>query len=132
MGLPRPCAVMRGNALITGDNMDWQWLINPLDGTTNFIHTIAQYAISIGLTYQGRLDNSLICTGFPFRAGQMDHLDAYLGIYRDLVVSKAGVRQPSTAALNLAWVASGHYDGFFAYGLGAWDIAAAYGDSGLV
>ena len=149
------------SGLTEGDNPDWQWVIDPLDGTTNFIHGIPQYAISMALTYQGRLehalvynpitedeftasrgrgamlngrrirvsgrtrlDNSLVGTGFPFRPGQMDHLDAYLGMFRDLVTTTAGVRRPGAAALDLAWVAAGRYDGFFEYGLSEWDIAA--------
>lgn len=140
---------------------EWEWVIDPLDGTTNFIHGIPQYAISIALKYRGRpehaliydpesgdefsasrgrgallngrrirvsgrtrLEHSVIGTGFPFRPGQMEHLDAYLGMFRDLVTTTAGIRRPGAAALDLAWVATGRYDGFFEYGLSEWDMAA--------
>jgi myo-inositol-1(or 4)-monophosphatase len=51
-------------------------------------------------------------------------MDAYLGIFRDLMQKTAGLRRPGSAALDLAWVAAGRYDGFFETGLKPWDIAA--------
>lgn len=144
-----------------GADADWQWVIDPLDGTTNFIHGVPQYAISMALKHKGRvehalvynpvteeeftasrgrgaalngrrirvsgrkkLDDALIGTGFPFRPDQMRHLDAYMGIFRDLATGTKGLRRPGAAALDLAWVAAGRYDGFFEYGLSEWDIAA--------
>jgi myo-inositol-1(or 4)-monophosphatase len=138
---------------------EYQWIIDPLDGTTNFLHGVPQYAVSIALLHRGqlsqaviydpvrndlytasrgrgaflndrrirvsrrdKLQDSLIGTGFPFR--DFTHLDAYLGMFRDLVQKTAGLRRPGSAALDLAWVAAGHFDGFFEIGLNAWDIAA--------
>ena len=134
-------------------------MIDPLDGTTNFLHGFPQYAISIALVHKGqlahavvydpvrnelftasrgrgaylndrrirvskrdKLKSALIGTGFPFR--DFTHLDAYLGMFRDLVQKTAGLRRPGSAALDLAWVAAGRTDGFFELGLNAWDIAA--------
>jgi myo-inositol-1(or 4)-monophosphatase len=142
----------------SGDS-EFQWIIDPLDGTTNFLHGFPQYAISIALLVKGQLDQavvydpsrnelftaskgagaflndrrirvskrtklaeSLIGTGFPYR--DFSHLDAYTGMFRDLVQKCSGLRRPGSAALDLAWVASGRIDGFFEIGLNPWDIAA--------
>lgn len=138
---------------------EYQWVIDPLDGTTNFLHGFPQYAISIALLHRGqlahavvydpirnelftasrgrgaflndrrirvskrdKLKSALIGTGFPFR--DFTHLDAYLGMFRDLLQKTAGLRRPGSAALDLAWVAAGRTDGFFELGLNLWDIAA--------
>ena len=138
---------------------EYQWVIDPLDGTTNFLHDFPQYAVSIALLHRDKLDqaviydpvrndlytasrgrgaflndrrirvgkrdklqDALIGTGFPFR--DFTHLDAYVGMFRDLVQKTAGLRRPGSAALDLAWLAAGRTDGFFEIGLNAWDIAA--------
>lgn len=140
-------------------NSEFQWVIDPLDGTTNYLHGLPQYAISIALLVKGQLDQavvydptrnelftaskgagaflndrrirvskrtklaeSLIGTGFPYR--DFTHLDAYTGMFRDLVQKTSGLRRPGSAALDLAWVAAGRTDGFFEIGLNPWDIAA--------
>ena len=138
---------------------DYQWIVDPLDGTTNFLHGLPQYAISIALRHKqqlfqavvydparnelftasrgggaylndrrirvanrAKLAEALIGTGFPFR--DMTHADAYLAIFRDLMAKTSGLRRPGSAALDLAWVACGRYDGFFEFGLNPWDLAA--------
>jgi len=143
----------------TEGDAEYQWVIDPLDGTTNFLHGVPQYAVSIALLHRGqlsqaviydpvrndlytasrgggaflndrrirvskqlRLQDSLIGTGFPFR--DFTHLDAYMGMFRDLVQKTSGLRRPGSAALDLAWVATGRTDGFFEIGLSPWDIAA--------
>jgi myo-inositol-1(or 4)-monophosphatase len=143
----------------TGPQDEYVWIIDPLDGTTNFIHGFPQYAISIALTRKGvpehaviydpntntlftsskgrgafmndrrirvsrclRLADALLGTGFPFR--QFDHVDAYLGMFRDLTQKSAGLRRPGAAALDLANVAAGRLDGFWEIGLAPWDMAA--------
>ena len=142
-----------------GSDAETTWIIDPLDGTTNFIHGFPQYAVSIGCQQGGqitqaviydpsrndlftatrgrgaflndrrlrvskrsRLKESLIGTGFPFR--DFDKLDKYLQIFRQLTATTAGLRRPGAAALDLAYVAAGRLDGFFEYGLKAWDMAA--------
>src|SRR5690606_36841365 len=69
-----------------------------------------------------RLNEALIGTGFPFR--QFDHVDAYLGMFKELTQKTAGIRRPGAAALDLAWVACGRIDGFWELGLSPWDMAA--------
>ena len=141
-----------------GDS-EYLWIIDPLDGTTNFLHGLPQFAVSIALQHRGvltqavvydptknelftatrgrgaflndkrirvtrrvQLADSLIGTGFPYT--RFEHMDAYLAIFKDLIQKTAGLRRPGSAALDLAWVAAGRYDGFFETGLKPWDIAA--------
>jgi myo-inositol-1(or 4)-monophosphatase len=136
-------------------NAEHVWIIDPLDGTTNFLHGFPQYCVSIALAHRGtvtqgviydpvrndlftatrgrgaflndrrirvsrraQLRECLIGTGFPFRDGT--HLDTYLA----MMIHSAGLRRPGAAALDLAYVAAGFYDGFFEIGLNAWDVAA--------
>lgn len=138
---------------------EYQWIIDPLDGTTNFLHGYPQYAVSIALTHKGilnhavvydpcsdelftasrgrgaylnnqrlrvgkrtRLADCLIGTGFPFR--EFSYLDTYLAIFKDLIPKTVGLRRPGSAALDLAYLAAGRYDGFWEIGLAPWDIAA--------
>jgi myo-inositol-1(or 4)-monophosphatase len=142
-----------------GDSDEFQWIIDPLDGTTNFLHGFPQFAVSIGLKHKGRLEQAvvydplrqelftasrgsgafldnrrirvshqtglsgaLLGTGFPYKDQQ--HLDAYLNMFRALIVDTAGIRRPGSAALDLAYVAAGRLDGFWEIGLNAWDMAA--------
>jgi myo-inositol-1(or 4)-monophosphatase len=145
----------RGNQ----DQPEFQWIIDPLDGTTNFLHGFPQYSVSIALVHKGvlnqavvynpasndlfvasrghgaylndrrlrvskrtHLSDSLIGTGFPFR--EFSHIDAYLAMFKDIIPRTVGIRRPGSAALDLANVAAGRYDGFWEIGLAPWDIAA--------
>lgn len=138
---------------------EFEWIIDPLDGTTNFLHGMPQYAVSIALRHKGQitqavvydpnrndlytatrgrgaflndrrlrvstriqLADALIGTGFPYTV--FEHVDAYLAIFRDLMQKTSGLRRPGAAALDLAYVAAGWYDGFWEFGLHPWDIAA--------
>ena len=135
------------------------WIIDPLDGTTNFLHGFPQYCISIALEQKGeitqaviydpnrndlftatkgqgaylnqrrmrvsnksKLKESILGTGFPFRDFQ--HLPVYLKIFEEVVRGTSGIRRPGSAALDLAYVAAGWFDGFFEINLSKWDIAA--------
>jgi myo-inositol-1(or 4)-monophosphatase len=138
---------------------EYRWIIDPLDGTTNFIHGFPQYAVSIALAHKGvltqaviydptrnelftasrgrgaflndrrlrvgkrvRLEEALLGTGFPYRV--FEHMDAYLGMFRELMQKTAGIRRPGSASLDLAYVAAGRFDGFWEIGLAPWDLAA--------
>ena len=135
------------------------WIIDPLDGTTNFLHGFPQYCVSIALAQRGvvtqgviydpvrndlytatrgrgaflndrrmrvsrrqHLRDCLIGTGFPFRDGS--YLETYLRMMKTMIQQTAGLRRPGAAALDLACVAAGFYDGFWEVGLNAWDVAA--------
>ena len=69
-----------------------------------------------------KLNEVIVGTGFPFR--YFEHVDAYMGMLRDFMHKTAGVRRPGAAALDLAWVAAGRFDGFWELGLSPWDMAA--------
>ncbi|QOJ22289.1 MAG: inositol monophosphatase [Gammaproteobacteria bacterium] len=138
---------------------EYQWIIDPLDGTTNFLHGFPKYSVSIAVKHKGvlthavvydpnlnelftasrgggaflndrrirvskrtKLDDCLIGTGLPFR--DLTHIDAYFAMLKDLVPRIAGIRRPGSAALDLAYVAAGRYDGFWEIGLAPWDMAA--------
>jgi myo-inositol-1(or 4)-monophosphatase len=144
-----------------GKNPDseYVWIIDPLVGTTNFLHGFPQYCVSIALAHRnvvqqgviydpvrndlftatrGRgaflndrrmrvsrrthLRDCLIGTGFPFRDGS--YLDTYLAMMKMMITQTAGLRRPGAAALDLAYVAAGFYDGFWEVGLNPWDVAA--------
>lgn len=138
---------------------DYVWVIDPLDGTTNYLHGFPMFSVSIAVKHKGvlehgvvydplrqelfsatrgcgaqlnekrlrvtrcrALEDALVATGFPFR--DMQHLDTYLAIFRDLLPKTAGIRRPGSAALDLAYVAAGRLDGFWEFGLKEWDLAA--------
>jgi myo-inositol-1(or 4)-monophosphatase len=68
------------------------------------------------------LDRALLCTGFPYDLQQRP--EAPLGLFNKLVQRAQGIRRMGSAALDLAYVAAGRFDGFFEFGLKPWDIAA--------
>jgi myo-inositol-1(or 4)-monophosphatase len=140
-------------------NSDHVWIIDPLDGTTNFLHGVPQYCVSIGLREKGvltqgviydpsrndlftasrgggafmndrrirvskrlKLRDCLIGTGFPFRDGAA--FDEYIVQLKNLMPKCAGLRRPGAAALDLAYVAAGFFDGFWEMKLNQWDMAA--------
>jgi len=143
----------------TGES-ETEWIIDPLDGTTNFVHGFPVFSVSIACQQRGRLEHAvifdplrqeiftasrgagahlenrrirvskqrtlegaLVATGFPYRANQQ-HLDAYLGMLRAVMLNTAGIRRPGSAALDLAYVAAGRVDAFWELGLAPWDTAA--------
>jgi myo-inositol-1(or 4)-monophosphatase len=143
----------------TSHQSDFIWIIDPLDGTTNFLHNFPQYCVSIALQHKGeitqaviyepnrndlytatkgrgaflndkrirvskcdKLQEALIGTGFPFR--DFKYLDDYLHMFKSMIQKTTGIRRAGSAALDLAYVASGALDGFWEIGLSPWDIAA--------
>ena len=136
-----------------------RWIIDPLDGTTNFMHGAPVYSISIALEKENeillgvifdissnelfyahkkggawlngkrikvsgakKLDDCLIATGFPYK--NYESLDSYMSCLEYFIRNTHGVRRMGSAAIDLAWVACGRYDGFFEYGLNRWDVTA--------
>jgi myo-inositol-1(or 4)-monophosphatase len=143
----------------TSYQSDFIWIIDPLDGTTNFLHGFPQYCVSIALQHKGeitqaviyepnrndlytatkgrgaflndkrirvskchKLQDALIGTGFPFR--DFKYLNDYLNMFKSMIQKTTGIRRAGSAALDLAYVASGALDGFWEIGLSPWDIAA--------
>ena len=76
----------------------------------------------IRVSNRARLQESIIGTGFPFR--DFAHLDTYMAMLKDMIKKTSGLRRPGSAALDLAYVGAGWFDGFFEIGLSKWDIAA--------
>jgi myo-inositol-1(or 4)-monophosphatase len=142
------------------EDAEYEWIIDPLDGTTNFIHGIPHFAISIackhnkqlqhaivldpikreeftaskgrGATLNGRrirvtprvgLDGALIGTGIPFNGFSLEHIDEFTSCMKEIASLTAGIRRPGSAALDLAYVAAGRFDGFWEMNLKPWDIA---------
>lgn len=143
---------------INGDN-EFIWIIDPLDGTSNYLHGFPFYSVSIALQIKGRIEHaviydplrhecfsasrgrgarlndrkirvskqtqlgaSLLGTGVPFR--NLTLAQRYFPTLEAMMGKCAGVRRTGSAALDLAYVASGRLDGFWEFGLQPWDIAA--------
>ncbi len=135
------------------------WIVDPIDGTTNFLHGIPHFCLTIahwkkgeivaGIIYQPigdelfwaekgmgayhnrrrlrvsarqNLSDAVIATGLPFK-GKEKH-PRYVDTLAAVMPEVAGVRRFGAAALDLAWVAAGRFDGFWEYALMPWDIAA--------
>lgn len=147
---------------LTGNtDSDYRWIIDPLDGTTNFLHGIPHFSVSVACAYKGQLmhgvvldpvkreeftaskgkgatlngrrmrvsarrslDGALIGTGIPFSGFALDNIEPYINCLRDIASQTAGIRRPGSAALDLAYVAAGRFDGFWEMNLKEWDIAA--------
>ena len=135
------------------------WIIDPLDGTANFVHGLPVYCVSVGLArgkepllgvihepnrdelfygWQGggawcngerlrvsgaeKLGESLLATGFPYYI--FDKHDRYMKILETLMRQTHGLRRLGAAAVDLAYVAAGRFEGFYEYNLNSWDMAA--------
>jgi len=125
-----------------GQDPTRRWIVDPLDGTTNFLHGLPHWAVSIALEHKGkvvagviydpskdelffaenRMIESIFATGLPF--GGRSDLPATLQDLARLLPACAGVRRFGSAALDLAYVAAGRYDGFWERRLNTWDLAA--------
>ncbi|GAB5380321.1 MAG: inositol-1-monophosphatase [Aliiglaciecola sp.] len=144
--------------LVEGDK-DFQWIIDPLDGTTNFIKGIPHFAVSIALMHKGRIDQAVVfdpirgelftaskgagaqLNGFRIRTGKAKDLtnttlatafpfkdkaqsDESISRFTNIFKQCGDVRRCGSAALDLAYVAAGRYDGYWERGVQPWDIAA--------
>ena len=142
-----------------GEDPTRRWIVDPLDGTTNFLHGLPHWAISIALEHKGnivsgviydpakdemffaekgtgawmnetrirvsarhRMIESIFATGLPF-AGRADLPETLKDLAR-LLPATAGVRRFGSAALDMAYVAAGRYEGFWERRLHSWDLAA--------
>ena len=145
--------------MVEGTDKTHTWVVDPLDGTTNFLHAIPHFAINIALQREGqivaavtynpaanelfwaekgkgcfvndkrlrvaartRLDEAVLATGIPF-LGHGQH-GRFLKELHQVSQRVAGVRRFGSAALDLAWVAAGRYDGYWERSLKPWDVAA--------
>jgi myo-inositol-1(or 4)-monophosphatase len=145
--------------MIEGTDKTHTWIVDPLDGTTNFLHAMPHFAINIALQREGhvaaavtfnpangdlfwaergkgaflndkrlrvaartRMDEAVFATGIPFM-GHGQHA-RFLTELHQIAQRVSGVRRFGSAALDLAWVAAGRFDGYWERDLSAWDIAA--------
>jgi len=145
--------------LVEGTDKTHTFIVDPLDGTTNFVHAVPQFAINIALEREGQIVagvtynpilnemfwaergkgaflndrrirvaarttmvESLLATGIPF-AGRPGHAQ-FLKELHQVTQRISGVRRFGSAALDLAWVAAGRFDGYWERGLSPWDVAA--------
>jgi myo-inositol-1(or 4)-monophosphatase len=152
--------LMEERGELRGDDETHRWIVDPLDGTTNFLHGIPHFAISIGLEREGvmvagvvynpatdelftaekgkgaflndrrrlrvaarkTLADAVVVTGIPHR-GRPGH-PRFLDEMKTVMMEVAGLRRSGSAALDMAYVAAGRYDGYWERGLKAWDLAA--------
>jgi myo-inositol-1(or 4)-monophosphatase len=139
-------------------NEEYLWIVDPLDGTTNFIHGVPIFSISVALMHKNelvlgivyeinkeelfyahkdggawlnnkpisvspiqKLSESLLATGFPYH--NFDRLDTFMQMLSHFMKHTHGLRRMGSAAVDLAYVACGRFEGFFEYNLNPWDVA---------
>ncbi len=152
--------IMEEEGEVAGDE-DYTWIIDPLDGTTNFLHAIPHFAISIGLqkgneliagvvydpikdelfyaekgggaflndrrirvSARSHMAEALLATGIPFARHTKQARAQFQETLEQLMPQIAGVRRFGAAALDLAYVAAGRYEGYWEPNLASWDMAA--------
>ena len=136
---------------------EWKWIIDPLDGTTNYAHGYPCFCVSIALERAGaielaviydptrdemfaaergqgatlnerrigvstvdKLNNAMLCTGFPYNVRERPD---FARDFANFTMEAQAVRRDGSAAIDLAYIACGRFDGFWEDGLKAWDVA---------
>lgn len=152
-------AVLAEESGLTEAGRTHRWIVDPLDGTTNYSHRVPHFCVSVAVegpegllagaildpvrgelfaagkglgatlngspmraSQVGSLEGALLSTGFPYDIHERP--EAPLGLFNRFIRRAQGVRRMGSAALDLAYVACGRFDGFFEFGLRPWDIAA--------
>jgi len=146
-----------GEAVVAGDSA-WKWIIDPLDGTTNYSHGYPCWCVTLALEHDGEvvvgvtfdptrdelfsaergrgaslnnkpirvskteeLSEALIVTGFPYDFKHRSNFERHL---TEFLLHSRAVRRDGSAAIDMAYVACGRFDGFWEEGLNPWDMAA--------
>jgi myo-inositol-1(or 4)-monophosphatase len=146
-----------GEAIAAGES-EWKWVIDPLDGTTNYAHGYPCFCVTLALEYRGeivvgvtfdptrdelfaaergggatlnnkpirvseteKLSDALLVTGFPYDARERENFARH---FTGFTHKSRGIRRDGSAAIDMAYVACGRFDGFWEEGLHAWDVAA--------
>jgi myo-inositol-1(or 4)-monophosphatase len=141
-----------------GGESDYKWIVDPLDGTTNYAHGYPVFCVSVALEHKGKivlgvvydpireelfaaergegatlngrrirvsdteeLNRSLLCTGFPYDVREREEFARH---FSNFIMKAQAVRRDGAAALDLAYVAAGRFEGFWEEGLRPWDVAA--------
>lgn len=147
-----------GEVIVEAGESRFRWVIDPLDGTTNFSHGYPCFCVSIGLEREGQLqigaiydptrdemfaaergqgatlngrkiqpssvenlDRALVVTGFPY---DIRTRERFVELFSRFVLNSQAVRRDGSAAIDLAYVACGRFEGFWEEGLSPWDTAA--------
>lgn len=147
-----------GEAVVIGGDTKWKWIIDPLDGTTNYAHGYPCFCVTIALEHDGeivvgvtfdptrnemfaaekgggatlnskpisvsaetKLSDSLIVTGFPYNFRDKPNFER---AFTEFLLRSRGVRRDGSAAIDMAYVACGRFEGFWEEGLHPWDVAA--------
>lgn len=147
-----------GEAVVLDGSSAWKWIIDPLDGTTNFAHGYPCFCVTLALEHEGKivvgvtydptrdemfsaergsgaslngrrmrvsdtekLSEGLLVTGFPYDFKQKASFARHL---TEFLLRARGVRRDGSAAIDMAYVACGRFDGFWEEGLNPWDVAA--------
>ncbi|WP_396273119.1 inositol monophosphatase family protein [Hyphomonas sp.] len=153
--------VMEERGIVEGTDKSNRFIVDPLDGTLNFLHGQPHYSVSIALERDGqlltgvvfdvakneifwaetgrgawleqrklrvatrkKLPDSVIATGTPWHGKSEDAHALFAREMLAMTPACAGIRRYGSAALDLAWVAAGRFDGFWERNLKSWDIAA--------
>jgi len=129
---------------VINSDKDSYWIIDPIDGTTNFLHGIPHFAISIALKIKEEIVSGLI---FDPIKNEMFYAEKNCGAYfnnqrirvskkknlneclfatggKDEINKNLNTRKSGSAALDMAYVGAGRFDGYFQKNLNLWDIAA--------
>ena len=143
----------------SGDASSYTWIVDPLDGTTNYAHGYPCFCVSIAIEYEKEvihgiiydpvkkelftadkgngaylngtpitvsstqeLNNSLLCTGFPYDV--RENMESNIRLFRSFLMHAQAVRRDGSAALDLCYTAAGRFDGFWEQNLHPWDVAA--------
>jgi myo-inositol-1(or 4)-monophosphatase len=146
-----------GAAVLNGESV-WKWIIDPLDGTTNYAHGYPCFCVTLALEHKGEivlgvtfdptrdelfaaekgngatlngrrisvsetesLSEALVVTGFPYDARERNDFARH---FNDFTLKSRGIRRDGSAAIDMAYVACGRFDGFWEEGLHPWDVAA--------
>ncbi len=146
-----------GASELNGES-EWKWIIDPLDGTTNYAHGYPCFCVTIALEYQGEivigvtfdptrdelfaaergngatlngrqirvsktesLSDALLVTGFPYDTRERENFARH---FTGFTYKSRGIRRDGSAAIDMAYVACGRFDGFWEEGLHARDVAA--------
>jgi myo-inositol-1(or 4)-monophosphatase len=148
------------SAIVIDGGSRWKWIIDPLDGTTNYAHGYPCFCVTLALEHEGeivigvtydptrnemfsaekgqgaslnnkpirvsateKLSEALIVTGFPYDIARREDFARHL---TQFLLRSRGIRRDGSAAIDMAYVACGRFDGFWEEGLNPWDVAAGF------
>ena len=141
---PNYSIISEENGIENNKDKNNTWIIDPIDGTINFLHGVPHFAISVALRSNKKIvsglifdpiknemfyaekENGAFFNNHRIKVSKKNELDDCLFVTGGLIEKELNLsyRKSGCAALDMAYVAAGRYDGFFQYNLNLWDIAA--------